>query len=135
VVGVVVGVVGSPLSLDGGVTMKLIGETEGSNVGSCESLGLGLAAGDIVTSVGSSVGDRVEGAIVGISCGGVGNAVGGRVGRGVEVDVVGDGGVDDGGLVDGAGVVVSCDTGPSGAIPPRSQFHSAGGAVDSSHPV
>jgi hypothetical protein len=95
-------------------------------------VGIGLSAGG---SVGSSVGERVEGDIVGISCGGVGDEVGGRVGRGVEVDVVGGGVVDDGGLVVGAGVVGLGGTGPSGAIPPRSQFHSAGGAVESSHPV
>jgi hypothetical protein len=101
-------------------------------------VGFRLSVGGVVSSVGSSVGElgafvgnRVEGGDIGISCGGVDDGVGGRVGRGV----VGDGGVDDGCFVDGGVVVVSVGTGPSGAIPPRSQFHSAGGAVDSSHPV
>jgi hypothetical protein len=93
---------------------------------------VGSVAGAVV---GTLVGDRVEGDKVGRFGGVVGDRVGGRVGRGVEADDVGDGVVADGCLVDGAGAVVSGVTGPSGAIPPLSQFHSAGGAVDSSHPV
>lgn len=109
-----VGVVGAgpSLSLGGGMTMKLFGVPDGSEDGSWGTVGSKLSVGGSVSSVAS--GDE-------------GVSAGGDVGRGV----------DDGGLVVGAGVVASvdCGTGPSGAIPPRSQFHSAGGAVDNPHPV